>query len=81
MSRYCPAEMAAELLKTLRTRWMCKQDIADWAGWDHGTASRWVNRWVEHGLLEQRREIGKHRRVKVYRLAPAWVGPDHVETT
>lgn len=74
MGRYCQAEMAAELLKTLRDRWMCKQDVADWADCDFTTASRWINRWVEHGLLEQKIGQGKHRRMKVYRVSPLWVG-------
>jgi DNA-binding IclR family transcriptional regulator len=67
-------EMAAELLKTLRTRWMSPYQIAKEMEIDATTASKWAQGLAEHGLLASRpnQRFSHGAAALEYTVAPAW---------
>ncbi len=67
-------EMAAELLKTLRTRWLSPYQIAREIEVDATAASKWTRGLAEHGLLVSRpnRRFTNRASALEYTVAPAW---------
>ena len=66
-------EIAAELLKTLRTRWLSPYQIAKELGVRGETAVKWVRAFAEQGLLVSRenKRFSDRASALEYTVAPA----------
>ena len=67
-------EMAAEVMKALRTRWMSPYQLAREIGIEGETALKWTRGLAENGLLVSRtnRRFTDRASALEYTVAPAW---------
>lgn len=68
-------EIAAEVMKALRTRWMSPYQLAREIGIEGETALKWTRGLAENGLLVSRRNVKfKAETTREFMVAPAWRG-------
>ena len=74
-------EIAAEVMKALRTRWMSPYQLAREVGIEIPTAAKWAKGLADYGLLQSRRNPkfahltgDQWLHALEYMVAPAWRG-------
>ena len=68
-------EIAAEVMKALRTRWMSPYQLAREIGIENVTALKWTRGLAENGLLVSRQNVKfKSESTREFMVAPAWRG-------